>query len=93
MKLYWNVNSIPEFSKISPSDKKRVWKVCVRQTLKKWQWHLGALIVLGSLIVIGEHLGDALGGAIGAGLGALILNHLTIKYTRPVIQRYLKESK
>ena len=88
MRLYWTLNSIPEYTQVPEPERKRLWRDSYRRIWGHWQTWL-ALIVCGACAGIGSHFGHILGAMAGGGIGGFVLGqvttHLTLGYFRQAV--------
>lgn len=79
MKIYWNMNSIPEFEGVSNKLRKTVWSMASRKLIKQWQAYVvlfSTVVAFGLLVgVLPESLGYV-GGGLGGGVGTFLMMQL-----------------
>jgi 4-amino-4-deoxy-L-arabinose transferase-like glycosyltransferase len=105
MKIYWSAKSIPELSKLSETERKKVWKACYLQSLRLWQTWLGAVACGAAGGFLGYCLSNWIGeygapktwqmivAALAGGLAAIIFSQVQIALLRPYIRGYLDSNK
>lgn len=80
MKIYWSLESIPELSDLTPSERLRLWQRCSFKPFRHWQvWAalaIGAACAVGALHTVGDPFASAfasgLAGGLGGSLGSLL---------------------
>lgn len=82
MKIYWALESVPEFSNMSPRERRRIWRRIGADLFRRWEPWCGILacgLCAGAGSVIGEALGNSLiGGAAGGLVGGVVFSQIVI---------------
>lgn len=104
MKLYWNVNSLPELADLSPKEKTEAWRVCRWKCFRHWQTWL-ALVIWGAMSGLGNVVADSivplsmymspfwrwLIHSLFAIIGVLMLFLVAVHQNRPYLKAYVSE--
>jgi hypothetical protein len=105
MTICWSLKSIPELSKLSKTERKKVWSACYLQSCRHWQTWLGVGACGGAGGLLGYCLANWIGeygapktwqmivAAVAGGLAAFIFSQVQIALLRPYIRRYLDSNK
>lgn len=99
MRLHWSISDMPEFTGLSDSERRHVWRVAWWRAHSRWQTWAG-LAGIALFAYVGSVLGSAIGheragGAIGAAVGGLIYAQVAIEvarsFVRDVVERQRRQ--
>lgn len=106
MKVYWSLNQIPELAELTPSERRKVHRMCLKHYGFKGRGTYRALITCGLSGSFGVLIGLALqraftspspigymaiGGGLGGAIGGLILTQVLLSQLRPHYAEFFPE--
>jgi hypothetical protein len=104
MKIYWSLNSVPEFTNIDSTMRNKAWRSCCYKSLRHWQiWAIEIFLIVAIIPTI--QLYDFLERTYGMNLWVFvsvftiyatvttcISINIHIEFTRPYLKKYLDEN-
>jgi hypothetical protein len=92
MELIWSIDSIPELAHLSPTERRRAWKLASRKAFRDWHTWI-ALLGCGAIAILGGALGSLIGHEdLGAAAGSLIALISFMELMTRVTRRYIPDA-